>query len=92
MIGEPVRRFFTRNGAREDLSPIASENLARSIGADESEVVGGTIQRGPNGEFFTNENSGHYGQNWTLEIRIEFQKWLRSRVKKPVDHQTWSGQ
>jgi filamentous hemagglutinin len=92
-VFDPVTRtFVTGKPVRNQGDGSPHEQLARSIGADESKVVGGTMQRGPNGEFFTNENSGHYGQNWTPEIRVEFQKWLSSRVKKPVDHQTWSGQ
>ena len=66
------------------------EQLAKSIGAaDNPSVVGGTLQRGPNGEFFTTENSGHYGTNWTDAVRAQFQQWLSQRLGLPVDHQPW---
>ncbi|WP_185879000.1 polymorphic toxin type 43 domain-containing protein [Variovorax sp. MHTC-1] len=84
-----TRTFAAGKPARGQFDGSAHEQLARSIGANESKVVGGTMQRGPNGEFYTNENSGHYGQNWTPEIRADFQKWLSGRANRPVDHQSW---
>lgn len=65
------------------------QQLARSIGADESSVVGGTFSRKPDGSILTTENSGHYGQNWTPEILEKFQTWLSGRLGVPVNHQVW---
>ncbi|MCW7537066.1 polymorphic toxin type 43 domain-containing protein [Aquabacterium sp. A7-Y] len=67
------------------------EQLAQSIGSarNSSEVVGGTFERGPRGEFFTTENSGHYGQNWNNDVRAQFQRWLSERVQRPVVHESW---
>ncbi|MDO8312664.1 MAG: hemagglutinin repeat-containing protein [Sideroxyarcus sp.] len=66
------------------------EQLAQSIGAANRPIVGGTFHRGANGEIITNENSGHYGQNWTDPIRQKFQIWLNSRLGLPVTHINWS--
>jgi filamentous hemagglutinin len=80
--GSPKKGLF-------DGSP--HEQLAQSIGTarNSSEVLGGTFQRGPKGEFLTTENSGHYGQNWTNQNREQFQQWLSNRVDLPVYHGPW---
>ena len=55
--------------------PIAGsghEQLARSINADESQVLGGIFSRDADGNIVTNENSGHYWENWTPELRQQF--------------------
>lgn len=64
------------------------QQLAQSIGAERSTVVGGTFSRGPNGEIFTTENSGHFGQNWTPEIRQQFQDTMKN-YSVPVQHTDW---
>lgn len=66
------------------------QQLARSIGADELKVVGGTFSRRADGSIVTTENSGHYGQNWTPETMNKFEKWLSNRLGVPVNHQPWS--
>ena len=48
------------------------EQLAQSIKADTSTVVGGMFNRGANGQILTNEFSGHYWQNWIPEVRQQF--------------------
>ena len=53
------------------------EQLAQSIGANPSTVVGGTLTRGGNGAFITTEQSGHFWQNWTPEIRQQFVGTMR---------------
>ncbi|MBB4864037.1 filamentous hemagglutinin [Pseudomonas nitritireducens] len=66
------------------LSP--HEQLAKSINSsDSSAVVGGMFRRGPNGEFITNEFSGHYWQNWTPETRSAFEKAMSGYGVK-VEH------
>jgi filamentous hemagglutinin len=63
------------------------EQLALAIGAMAGMViVGGTLSRGPNGEFFSTEQSGHYGRKWTPEIRQKFQAWFSARMGLPVIH------
>jgi hypothetical protein len=47
-------------------------NWRRASGADPATVVGGTLTRGANGEFFTTEQSGHFWRNWTPGIRKQF--------------------
>lgn len=82
--------FVAGRPARGQFDGSPHQQLAQSINAsDEKVVVGGTFTRGPNGEFLTTENSGHYGQNWTDPVRAQFQTWLSSRVGKPVNHQNW---
>ena len=62
--------------------------LAQEIGADENTVVGGMLSRGPNGEFFTDEMSGHYGINWTDEVRQQFVDFMRS-YGFDIQHTMW---
>lgn len=81
VAGRPEKGLF--NGSPH-------QQLAQSINAsNERVVVGGTFTRGPNGEFFTTEHSGHYGQNWTDPVRSQFEAWLQSRTGVPVTHQPW---
>jgi hypothetical protein len=53
------------------------EQLAQAIGANPSTVVGGTLTRGSNGAFITTEQSGHFWQNWTPEVRQQFVSTMR---------------
>ncbi|WP_082067103.1 polymorphic toxin type 43 domain-containing protein [Paenibacillus terrae] len=64
------------------------QKLAQTIDADGKTVVGGTFSRGPNGEIYTTENSGHYGQNWTPEVRKQFDEVMKS-YGLPVKHEVW---
>jgi hypothetical protein len=82
VAGRPAAGLF-------DGSP--HQQLAHSIGAADRPIVGGTMQRGANGEFFFTENSGHYGQNWTNANRQQFTDWFSQRVGSPVNHNPWSG-
>jgi peptidoglycan hydrolase CwlO-like protein len=59
---------------RIDGSP--HQQLARSINADETKVLGGTLQRGKDGSFGFTENSGHYGDRWTPELVQQFKQFL----------------
>ena len=63
VVGKPKSGLF--NGSPH-------EQLAQSINADTSTVVGGMFKRGTNGEILTNEFSGHYWQNWTADVRQQF--------------------
>jgi hypothetical protein len=80
VVGKPARGLF--NGSPH-------EKLAQSINASGNGTVGGFFSRGKNGEIITNENSGHYGTNWTPEIRNNFTNWLGERTGLPVIHQKW---
>jgi RHS repeat-associated protein len=51
---------------------VPMSNWRRASGADPATVVGGTLTRGANGEFFTTEQSGHFWRNWTPGIRKQF--------------------
>ncbi|WP_353400582.1 polymorphic toxin type 43 domain-containing protein [Hydrogenophaga sp. 5NK40-0174] len=92
-VFDPVTNTFAVGKPRPGLyegSP--HQQLAQSIGANESTVVGGTFIRKPDGSIVTTENSGHYGQNWTPEIMTNFESWLSRRLGVKVNHQQWSGQ
>jgi len=63
VVGKPKSGLF---------SGSPHEQLAQTINADTSNVVGGMFKRGTNGQILTNEFSGHYWQNWTAEVRQQF--------------------
>jgi RHS repeat-associated protein len=76
-VFEPgTRRFVTGDASSLNLAGSPHEQLARSIGADEGSVVGGTIYRSEGRLVFT-ENSGHYGHRWTDDTRQQFQDFLK---------------
>ncbi len=52
------------------------QQLARSINANESVVVGGMLQKDCEGHVTTNEMSGHFWQNWTPAVREQLVKDL----------------
>jgi len=58
--------------ARAGLTGSPHEQLAQSIGANPATVVGGTLTRTTDGVFVTTENSGHFWQNWSPEVRQQF--------------------
>ncbi|CAM3806197.1 hypothetical protein VA7868_03823 [Vibrio aerogenes CECT 7868] len=58
------------------LSP--HQQLAHTIDANSSDVVGGMFRRGANGEIITNEFSGHFWENWNQEKRQQFQQTLKA--------------
>lgn len=62
-------------------APLISphESLARVIGADPKYVVGGMFKRGKSGEFFTNEFSGQFWQNWNPAVRQQFTDFMKSK-------------
>ncbi|MFS1514767.1 polymorphic toxin-type HINT domain-containing protein [Chengkuizengella sp. SCS-71B] len=65
------------------------QKLAQTIGADGGEnTLGGTFSRGSNGEIITTENSGHYGTNWTSELRQQYQDVMKSYGIE-VQHEKW---
>lgn len=73
-VFDPATSRFAvgRPGAGSGLKGSPHQQLADSIGADQSGVVGGMLRRGPGGEFITDEMSGHFYQNWTPAIRSQF--------------------
>jgi RHS repeat-associated protein len=64
------------------------DGLREAIGASEDTVVGGRVTRGPNGEFLTDEWSGHYGINWNDDIRAEFERFMRD-YGFDITHRPW---
>lgn len=70
--------------ATKGTNPKGHTSLANSINAGEN-VVGGRLMRvGKTVE--TSEWSGHYGLNWTPEIRKSFTKFLGEKTGLPVNH------
>lgn len=49
------------------------------------------FRRGQNGEFLTNEHSGHYGERWTLELRDKFVNQMKE-YGIDVKHQRWKNE
>jgi len=90
-VYDPTNSLFVTGAPRAGLfTGSPHEQLARSIGSfDNPQLVGGTLQRGPAGEFFTTENSGHYGHRWNDDVRGQFGDWLGGRVGLPVNHESW---
>ena len=78
-VFDPATGTFAvgRPAASAGLKGSPHEQLAQSIGANPSTVVGGTLARGGNGAFITTEQSGHFWQNWTPEIRQQFVGTMR---------------
>ncbi|MFE5330832.1 DUF6531 domain-containing protein [Embleya sp. NPDC056575] len=64
------------------------EQLGKTIDADPSKLVGGILSRDKDGKFIMNENSGHYGHNWTPAIAQQFDKFLRDHGI-PAEHIAW---
>lgn len=79
VVGKPNSSSFTG-------SP--HQKLVQTINADGTIVVGGTFSRGSNGEILTTENSGHYGQNWTPEVRKQFREVMNS-YGLSINHEIW---
>lgn len=67
------------------LSGSPHQQLAQLIDAG-SEVVGGLFRRDNTGIIVTNELSGHYWQNWTPALRVEFVAFLESMTSQRVKH------
>lgn len=78
-VFDPATSRFAvgRPAADSGLKGSPHQQLAESIGADQSGVVGGMLRRGPGGEFITDEMSGHFYQNWTPEIRSQFTDFMQ---------------
>ncbi len=82
---EPVEFIFDSKtgtfvvGKPNQINLVGSphEQLASSINAEGNSVVGGTFARGADGKIYTTENSGHFGRNWTPEIRTQFIEDMR---------------
>lgn len=71
--------------------PFGHDSILEAAGISPSEnTVGGTIWR-ENGNLMTNEWSGHYGQNWTLEIRTQFQTFMQQQGVD-ITHIPWEQQ
>jgi hypothetical protein len=60
--------------------------IAREAGANLNKLAGGML-RVMGDQIFTNEASGHYGENWTDARREQFKKHVRSLFPgKPITH------
>jgi hypothetical protein len=88
-IFDPKKNIFIvgrpKNPTAFNLTGSPHEQLARSIGADESVVLGGIFQRKSDGSIITTEASGHFWQNWTPEMRKKFVKEM-NRMGMTITH------
>ena len=76
-VFDPKSSAFAVGIPKSGFTGSPHQQLARSIGADESSVVGGMFFRGINGQILTNESSGHFWQNWTPRVRQQFQDKMK---------------
>ncbi|MFI0428878.1 polymorphic toxin type 43 domain-containing protein [Mariniflexile sp. HMF6888] len=78
------RKIFALGKSEYDNHPLLSahENLVQLIGSDinSKRIVGGTVTREANGNWIFTENSGHYGENWTDEIREAFDNFMKEFI------------
>lgn len=77
-------------GRSPNIGGSPHQRLANSINADQgaNTTLGGTFSRGSNGEIFTTENSGHFGRNWTPELRQHFIETMKKYGIKVI-HEEW---
>jgi hypothetical protein len=87
-IFDPETHTFAAGKPASYLGIMGSphQQLARSVGANESTVLGGEFARGGSGTIITNEYSGHYGARWTLALRQQFVDFLEQMTHLPVQH------
>ena len=69
---------YRRQGPRFPGSDGSPHSTIRSTLPEADVVVGGTI-RSRNGKLLSDEMSGHYGRNWTDEIRRRFGEFMREQ-------------
>ncbi len=91
-VFDPVAQRFAVGKAKQGLPPSTSphQHLAELIDADPRTVVGGIFRRGANGEILLDEASGHYGMNWTPQVRQQAIDFLQERTGQPVNQTPWS--
>ncbi len=91
-VFDPVAQRFAVGKAKQGLPPFTSphQHLAELIDADPRTVVGGIFRRGANGEILLDEASGHYGMNWTPQVRQQAIDFLQERTGQPVNQTPWS--
>ena len=90
-VFDPLAQRFAVGRHKRGLPGATSphQHLARLINANEEVVVGGHFKRGENGEIMLNENSGHYGRQWTTEVRKQIKEFLENRTNQKVIHEIW---
>jgi hypothetical protein len=72
-------RFVFGRSSRTGLNGSPHEQLARSIGANDSDVLGGMIF-GKEGKIYLSDFSGHYWQNWTPTKAAQLKSILEGRL------------
>lgn len=85
-VFDPKNNTFAVGRVKNSTAGLSPhQNLSKSINGGNN-VVGGMFKRGTNGQIMTNEMSGHYHQNWTPEIRAQFQDFLKSQTGQNMMH------
>ncbi|WP_228461093.1 polymorphic toxin type 43 domain-containing protein [Chryseobacterium defluvii] len=67
------------------------EKLVYSIrdrGVSQNKIVGGMFKREGN-TIITDEFSGHYGNNWNNQNRLQFIKFMEKKTGLKVEHENW---
>ncbi len=67
---------YRRAGPRFPGSDGSPHSTIRSTLPESKTVVGGNI-RPRDGKLYTDELSGHYGENWTPEIQVKFAQFMK---------------
>ena len=90
-IYDPLTKRFIVGKPNKNLTGSPHQQLVKSGDIIEhSKIVGGTFSRDPqNGNIVISENSGHYGMNWTDDIRKEFIDFLEKKTGLKVKHEKW---
>ena len=90
-VFDPATNTFAvgKPAAHLNMTGSPHVNLASSINADQSKVLGGTFARGPGGEIRTDEFSGHFGHRWNEAYRKQFVEFMESLTGLSVTHSPW---
>jgi filamentous hemagglutinin len=74
----------SRRSGTMALSP--HQRLANHLPGGRGTIVGGEVSLAADGSLLTNELSGHFGTNWTPEIRQQWIPDLEQLTGRPVIH------
>lgn len=76
-VFDPKTSTFAVGKPTTNLGGSPHQQLAKTIDADSSTLVGGMFRRGTNGEVIANEYSGHYWKNWSPGGRHKFEQTMK---------------
>jgi len=89
-VYDSVNNIFVVGKPTQNSGGSPHQQLAKSINStDRKNIVGGLFRADGKGNIFTNENSGHYGENWTPEIRQQFVQFMKDQTGMNITHDHW---